>query len=699
MPNFRIAKNLKLKILPHGECKVHARLSNGEIQFFKTANNEFFSLTEEKFIAGVFDGAVEVVYDESSTSKAERKNQFPFSFVEFAPPALRKEALRRYRYVIEIINRDINTITEETVISVIKEVSQKIGDSSPPSLSSIYRWHKRFMDSSKDIRSLVPSIPDRGNRHNKLSSDVYKARAAQEIIDEEFNIYYLTMERPSIPELHSRIAVRIDDDNQFRSPYEQLTIPSLMTIYRNLAKIDPYLVAEKRYGKRYADQKFKVVKHRDKPKRPLEEVQMDHTPTDLMVVDDEVGLPIGRATFSASIDVATDSVHGFYLSFYPPSYVSVMNCLLHGIQPKTYLKEFFPKVQNDWNIYGVPETILVDNGPEFYSKDFEDACLQLGIVIQYHPPKHPNYKGMIERFFRTLNQKLLHHQPGTTFSNIFDREDYDPKKNAVISLSTLIELIHIFIVDVYQQQIHRGINDIPAKKWNKLTARYPPLLPSRGTDLNILLGAIDHRTVSKKGIAWNNLQYNSDELGLIRRKLKKGQKVAFKYNPLDISIIYVADPDSDQYITVPALWQEYAAGLTLWQHTVIQRYNRLQLKKDYNFISICRAKEIIRQIVREAWLEKGKTGNRQRLAKLANYGGNYLQSFYNSSKNADEQKFLILTPSILSAGNDQAELEPTVDEIELDFIYDEDEIDTAGYSASFDLHSKNNSEEERTNEQ
>jgi putative transposase len=686
MTNFRIAKGQKLNIEPYGESIIHTRLSNGELQLFKTSNHEFFSLSEEKLVAGVFDGAVEFVYDESS--KSSRKNQFAFSFIEFAPERLRKEALRRYRYVVEIINRNIKNITKETVLPLIKEVSQKIQDLNPPSFISIYRWHKRYIESSKDIRSLVPNVPNRGNRHNKLSSDIYKAIAVQEIIDEEVNVYYLTLERPSVPELYSRIVVRIEDDNQYRSPYKKLSPPHLTTIYDNIKKLDQYFVDLKRYGKRYADQKHKVVKHRDRPKRPLEEVQMDHYPTDLMVVDDEVGLPIGRATLSASIDAASDSSHGFYLSFHPPSYVSVMNCLLHGIQPKTYLKEFFPNVKNEWNVFGVPETILVDNGAEFYSRDFEDACLQLGIVIQYHPPKHPNYKGMIERFFRTLNQKLLHHQPGTTFSNIFDLKDYDPKKNAVISLSTLIELIHIFIVDVYQQQVHRGINETPAKKWNKITALYPPLLPSRGTDLNILLGAIDYRTVSKKGIAWENLQYNSDELGLIRRKLRKGQQVAFKYNPLDISVIYVADPENDQYITVPALWQEYAAGLTLWQHKVIQRYNRIQLKKEYNFLAICRAKELIREIVRNAWVKKSSTGNRKRLARLANYGGNYIQSLHNSQENNTHQSVLMSDSSILIAPNNQWNSDPDNSDTSTEFEYNEGDIDTTGWSADFSLNNK-----------
>jgi hypothetical protein len=137
MSNFRIAKGLKIKLEPHGECVIHARLSNGEIQLFRTSNHEFFSLSEEKFVEGVLDGVVEFIYDESL--KSGHKNKFAFSFIEFAPPKLRKEALRRYRYVSEIINRTIKSITEETILPVIREVAQRIEDLNPPSFTSVYR--------------------------------------------------------------------------------------------------------------------------------------------------------------------------------------------------------------------------------------------------------------------------------------------------------------------------------------------------------------------------------------------------------------------------------------------------------------------------------------------------------------------------------------------------------------------------------
>ena len=101
--------------------------------------------------------------------------------------------------------------------------------------------------------------------------------------------------------------------------------------------------------------------------------------------------------------------------------------LLHAIKPKNYLKRDFPEVENDWLCFGLP-TLVVDNATEFYSQDLADACAQLGISIHYAPLKKSWYRVSIERYFRTINQGLIHSLPGTTFSNIFEKEDYDPEK-------------------------------------------------------------------------------------------------------------------------------------------------------------------------------------------------------------------------------------------------------------------------------
>jgi putative transposase len=126
------------------------------------------------------------------------------------------------------------------------------------------------------------------------------------------------------------------------------------------------------------------------------------------------------------LDVYSRMALGIYLSFHPPGYLSVMQCLRHAIKPKGYVKDFYPEIEHDWPASGLPERLVVDNGKEFYSRHFEDACLQLGIGVQYAPPKCAWYKGTMERWFGTQNTRLLHELPGTTFSDIFDRGDYDP---------------------------------------------------------------------------------------------------------------------------------------------------------------------------------------------------------------------------------------------------------------------------------
>lgn len=56
---------------------------------------------------------------------------------------------------------------------------------------------------------------------------------------------------------------------------------------------------------------------------------------------------------------------------------------------------------------GKPESIRVDNGPEFISKEFKDWCSDKGISIQYTQPGKPMQNGYIERFNRTFRENIL----------------------------------------------------------------------------------------------------------------------------------------------------------------------------------------------------------------------------------------------------------------------------------------------------
>jgi putative transposase len=352
-----------------------------------------------------------------------------------------------------------------------------------------------------------------------------------------------------------------------------------------------------RYGKRRAEMAFRVSGMGPHTSRSLERVVMDHTPSDLIVVDDDSMLPLGRPTITTALDEYTRCPMGFNAGFEPPSCLAVMRCLKNAILPKTYVRREFPSIKNQWECYGVPELIVVDNPPEFHSSHFERACLQIGSDIQYAKVLVPWYKGTLERFQGTMNHDLIQGNPGTTFSNILERDDYNPNQRAVVMLSTFRELLHKWIIDVYLQTPHRGIVDTPAHRWHSERRDLPPPLPPSAAELDTVLGMTVQRVVFHYGIELEGLKYNGSELGELRRRIGTAAKVELTFDPGDLGHINVLDPQKGTYFLVPAVDQAYAKGLSLWQNRVIRRYSRHELKGRTDPVALAEAKAAIRALV------------------------------------------------------------------------------------------------------
>jgi len=122
------------------------------------------------------------------------------------------------------------------------------------------------------------------------------------------------------------------------------------------------------------------------------------------------------------------------------------------------------------------------------------------------------------------------------------------------------------------------------------------------------------------------LFYNRNELSILRRETK-GQKVKIKYDPTDISVIYVADSKNGLFIPVPAVDQEYTQGLSLFQHDVIRNYARKIADEFVDSDALWRARKKIEEIVERAWDKSRKSSTRTRLARFKGIG---LRDYWNS---------------------------------------------------------------------
>ena len=635
MPGTRLHIGMHFSLAGR-EYLIHARLPNNELHIKDLSTNLLEPLREETFIDHLFNGRIEILPASFTkpVPKWSRPNLEGDDFSQL-PEAKRSEARRRYAYINGIKAHGLATLTKQTLAAVIKLISAELNDPSPPSWLTLYRWYKAYLSSGESILSLVSSYQACGNRLRKIPSEVLTI--INQVIDER----YLSRERPTVASIYETIIARIAHHNCFRVQADQLPVPHLRTIYKIVEKLDSYEKTKGRYGSRLAEQEFRAHQRGPAPARPLERVEVDHTKLDLFIIDHDHGLPIGRPWLTTAIDVYSRVVTGLYVSFNPPSYLSVMNCLRHAILPKTYLRTQYPHIQHDWTVYGLPEMIVVDNGKEFYSTHLEDACLQLGVAIQYAPVQLAWYKGSIERYFGTLNQRLLHEQRGTTFSNVIERSEYDAEKNAIISFATLLEIIHVWIVDIYHQNKHRGLRDIPARIWEAAITEYPPALPHKKETLEILLGQIAHRAISKSGVELHGLLYNHEQLISLRRNMKKGERATIKFDPNDLSLIHVLDGKNNQYIPVPAINQEYTKGLSLWQHDIIKRYAQQQVDGYVNIVDLSLAKQKIQEIVDRDWQLIKKSGRRQRMARWNKHGeGLVKESAAESPHHRDEHASL-----------------------------------------------------------
>lgn len=619
------------------EYIIEKRLPDGSIRIKDIVTDERSAMPEQDLIEAIFGNGAELLGHNRNQdvlkARLEKTGVCDIACLKDNDPR-RVELHRRISYVKAVEVAGVKIRTAEALRPIVEKVAAALHDDKTPSVSTVRRWILFYETSGGDVRSLVPATKARGNRQRRffgrrLKPGEFKndpkaherAQRVAELLDNAIDEVYLKDQRFTVDAVYDALLVKIDDENRFRDRDDLLPKPDKSSIYDAVAKLDDYDVIAARYGKDIAEAKYRAVLQGPRPTRPLERVECDHTITDLFVIDPVLMLPIGRAVLTWMICVYTKMILGFYISFNPPSYLTVMECLKHAIRPKTYMRRRYLSIKNNWNPYGIPEVLVVDNAREFHGRNLEDACHQLGIVLQFGQRGKPWVRPSVERSYRTVATQLHHQLPGTTFSNIIEKADYEPGKTAIITPDVLDEITHKWLADIYQMSPHRGIRDVPALRWEKGILEWPPALPVNNDILDVALGYTEERVPSARGIELDNLFYNDEDLALVRRTLDPQKKVVIKRNPSDLSLIHVYDERHNRYLPVPAVDQEYTKGLTLYQHKVISRYVREQLKQNVNAYFLARAKREIQEIVEREWVSaKSKNRTRKGLARFRGEG-------------------------------------------------------------------------------
>ena len=223
--------------------------------------------------------------------------------------------------------------------------------------------------------------------------------------------------------------------------------------------------------------------------------------------------------------------------------------------------------------YGVPETLLTDNGKDYKSKSFNDMIAGLcseGIEVDTIRaiPYHGQSK-MIERFFKTLEErfgKLWYSYAGNNAKN---RPDYLKKLNKELAKDLNVPTMDEFIqrlegyISEYNETVHTG-NGMDGRTPNEVyTADLQEVRRIDPYKLTLICGEVTTAVVGKNGVRLMQRDYLNRDGELIKLF---GRKVTVRYIPENIDVVFVYD-EEDRFFC-----KATATELTPYRTTTMDDY-------------------------------------------------------------------------------------------------------------------------------
>lgn len=241
----------------------------------------------------------------------------------------------------------------------------------------------------------------------------------------------------------------------------------------------------------------------------------------------------------------------------------------------TGLAAMFRKVLLD-PLWGVPQTIRIDNGSDYVSKHMKDVYSDLEIDVWRCPPGQPQKKPFIERFFRTFSHSLLELLPGFVGHNVAERKTIESrqaveKRSARKKFELTQDLERKLVthggdielrltraqfqahcdrwLKMYHQKRHETLGMTPFQQRASWKGELPRV-PERALDVLLMEGTT--RNVGKECITFERHTYGAAELGANWR----GKMVRIKYDAADAGTLFVFHPEAENGFICKAICPE-----------------------------------------------------------------------------------------------------------------------------------------------
>lgn len=446
----------------------------------------------------------------------------------------------------------------------------------------------RFYDLLKLYRNAPCAASLLPGRRGREPGTRHLAAEAEQLISRGIEEFYLTREKPSIQAFRRWL--------RHEARKAGVATPSTKAITARINGLPRQTTMSRREGFKAANDRWEPSRGAMEAGYALEVVQSDHTLVDVIVVDDLYRKPIGRPWLTLMVDVASRTVPGFHLDLLAPSAVSVGMCMRHAVLPK---KEWLAErgVTAPWPNDGLMDRLHLDNAKEHHCDALTRGCRTYSIALQYRPVRRPHFGGHIERLIGTM-MGAVHLLPGTTFSNVGERGDYDAEGRACMTLGELEAWLAAQIIGPYHAERHRGIGIPPALAWEEGLQRRPELMRLPLDPARFLFDFLPcvMRAVTPNGIELFNIHYWDDALSCLYTRPK--QRMPIRWDPRDLSRVWLELPNGE-HLEVPFRDLRRPA-ITRWEQKMATQALRERGQAATNESQIFDAVETQRLILLEA---------------------------------------------------------------------------------------------------
>lgn len=230
----------------------------------------------------------------------------------------------------------------------------------------------------------------------------------------------------------------------------------------------------------------------------------------LKIVDDKPT----RIVLSVTMDAFTGCILGLQMNMTATPELAKRTVMM-SMMDKTKIAQACG-TEGHWNQFLRPEKLMHDSGNAYVAYETDALCAQLNIDKVAAPKAKAYIRGLLERVFRTIHQTLLESIPGKTFSNTVLRGEYDSEAEAVLSLDDLIQILTIWIVDIYHESPSFGRDgQTPADLWRHEMTVGMGCRPVPGLrTLSHVFGTTLNRQAQQTGIRIAHANYFSEEFAL-----------------------------------------------------------------------------------------------------------------------------------------------------------------------------------------